>query len=172
MTRAPAGNPVAHQPYPWLVSDLFRWFGLLGLSAAGLAVAWWGASGTARVNGLITWVNVGVVAVVVGGLGNMTWLLQGRRAVAARRRRLLPNVPAATTRTPAAPVPDRDEVRLAVPGTSRHHRAGCAAVAGKAVERMSAAEHERAGRRPCGLCDSSANDVARLAPDAVRAPKR
>ena len=32
------------QPYPWVVPDLFRWFGLLGLSAAGLCVAWWCAS--------------------------------------------------------------------------------------------------------------------------------
>lgn len=138
------------QPYPWLVPDLFRWFGLLLLSLAGLAAAWWGTSGTASTSGQITWLNVGVVAVVVGGLGNMTWLLQGRRALALRRRALLAAVPTAVT--DIATEPDVDGLRYAVPGTTRYHLAGCAALAGKPVESMPTAKHERAGRRPCGLC--------------------
>ena len=145
-------EPPTRQPTPWVVPDLFRWFGLLGIGAAGLVVSWWGVSGTAKLSGLVTWVNVGVVAVVVSGLGNMTWLLQGRRAVAERRRRLL----SASSFAPSTPdllMPYGDDVRVAVPGTTRHHRPGCAAVAGKRVERKSTAQHERAGRRPCGLCD-------------------
>ena len=153
MTRVPVAQPVQRQPYPWVVPDLFRWFGLLGLSAVGLVVAWWGVSGTARVSGMMPWVDVGVGAVVVGGLGNMTWLLQGHRAVAARRRRLLPAAPGPSVRTRVTAVADQDDLRLAVPGTSRHHRPGCVAVAGKPVERMPVAGHERAGRRPCGLCE-------------------
>jgi hypothetical protein len=150
MTRP--GTPTTEQPYPWVVPDLFRWFGLLLLSAAGLAVAWWGISGTARLSTQITWLNVGVVAVVVGGLGNMTWLLQGRRALAIRRRALLASIPVAELRTAPVAYPDDDGVRMAVPGTTRYHRSGCAAIAGKDVKAMSTAKHERAGRRPCGLC--------------------
>lgn len=140
-------SPEPSQPLPWVVPDLLRWFGLLGLSAVGLVVAWWGVSGTARFGSQVTWVNIGVAALVIGGLGNTTWLLQGRRAVALRRRRLLAAVAGS-----APAIADPDETRVAVPGTSRHHRPGCAAVVGKRVERMSAADHERAGRRPCGLC--------------------
>ncbi|MDQ1695412.1 MAG: hypothetical protein QOJ03_765 [Frankiaceae bacterium] len=150
MTRPPAPLP-NQQPYPWLVPDLFRWFGLLGLSLAGVVVAWWCASGTASFGRQLPWLDVGVVAVVIGGLGNMTWLLQGRRALAVRRRGLLSALtaaPEAMTATAAA----TDTERLAVPGTTRHHRAGCPAIAGKAVEAMPATDHERAGRRPCGLC--------------------
>lgn len=143
----------SRQPYPWVVPDLFRWFALLGLSAAGLCVAWWCASGTTQTGRLVTWVNVGVVAVVVGGLGNVTWLLQGRRAVAARQRALTAALAEVVPATVAvAPYPD--EERVAVPGTTRHHRPTCAAVAGKPVERASTVAHERAGRRPCGLCGS------------------
>ena len=148
MSRPGSGGD---QPYPWLVPDLYRWFGLLLLSLAGLVVAWWGASGTTGMNRQITWLNVGVAALVVGGLGNMTWLLQGRRALAIRRRVLLADA-APTPALPSDPYPEQDGVRFAVPGTSRHHRAGCAAIAGKQVESMSAAQHERAGRRACGLC--------------------
>jgi hypothetical protein len=150
MTRPTAPLP-SRQPYPWLVPDLFRWFGLLGLSLTGVVVAWWCASGTASFARQLTWLDVGVAAVVIGGLGNMTWLLQGRRALAVRRRALLSGLPAALQATTAATA-EPDTERLAVPGTTRHHRAGCPAVAGKPVEVMQAIDHERAGRRPCGLC--------------------
>ena len=142
----------AEQPYPWVVPDLYRWFGLLLLSAAGLAVAWWGISGTTRLSSEITWLNVAVTAVVVGGLGNMTWLLQGRRALAIRRRALLERLPVPDLRTPPVAYREPDDARVTVPGTTRHHRPSCPAVAGKPVEAMSVAKHERAGRRPCGLC--------------------
>ena len=144
--------PIAgRQPYPWVVPDLFRWFFLLGLSVVGIVVAWWGVSGTASTGSQITWVNVGGAAVVVGGLGNMSWLLQGRRAVALRRRQLLGGLADVVT-PPAVPVDGAKDMRVAVPGASRYHRPDCAAVEGKQVKEMSVARHERAGRRPCGLC--------------------
>jgi hypothetical protein len=150
MTRPPATTP-PRQPYPWVVPDLFRWFFLLGLSVVGLVVAWWGTSGTAHTATQITWLNVGIAAVVIGGLGNMTWLLQGRRAVALRRRELLATLPSAARQPPASSSAEDNE-RVAAPGTSRYHRSDCAAVVGKTVERMPVSKHERAGRRPCGLC--------------------
>lgn len=152
MTRPVRGD--TEQPYPWVVPDLFRWFGLLLLSATGLVVAWWGASGTARVSGQVAWINVGVAAIVVGGLGNMTWLLQGRRALAIRRRALLTAISASATPTPVYPtdMTSTSEPRVAVRGTTHHHRPDCPAVVGKKVQQVSLAAHERAGRRPCGLC--------------------
>jgi hypothetical protein len=142
----------ARQPYPWVVPDLFRWFFLLGLSAVGIVVAWWGVSGTARTGTQITWLNVGIAAVVIGGLGNMTWLLQGRRAVAIRRQQLVAGLGDVGTPSPGLTLDDAKGARVAVPGASRYHRADCPAVEGKQVRQMSVARHERAGRRPCGLC--------------------
>lgn len=138
------------QPYPWRVEDLLRWYAVLGTSLIGLTVAWWGVSGTVDLARGITWLDVAVVALVVGGLGNTRWLLQGRRAVAARRRDELPDaLELGRTRPwPAA----EDELRVAVPGTTRHHRRGCPAVTGKPGQELAVAEHERAGRTPCGLC--------------------
>ena len=145
-------EPHPDQPYPWLVPDLFRWFGLVLLGAVGLVVAWWGVSGTAKLSTQITWLNVGVAAVVVGGLGNMTWLLQGRRALALRRRAVLAGIPVAALRTSPPAYPESAPTRVAVPGATRYHREGCAAVAGKAAKSMTIDKHERAGRRPCGIC--------------------
>jgi len=149
MTRPTA--PV-RQPFPWDVPDLFRWFALLSLSLVGIVVAWWCASGTATFNRQLTWLNVGVAAVIIGGLGNMTWLLQGRRALALRRRDVLTAIAAAEGTTRPIAVDGDDGKCVAVAGTTRYHRLGCAAIAGKTVRTMSVAKHERAGRRPCGLC--------------------
>lgn len=147
-SRPPAAG---RQPYPWVVPDLFRWFFLLALSAVGIVVAWWGVSGTAHTGPQITWVDVGGGALVLGGLGNMTWLLQGRRAVALRRRELLAGL--TDVAVPTASVgADQEAMRVAVAGAARYHRPDCPAVDGKPVKRMSIARHERAGRRPCGLC--------------------
>ena len=140
------------QPYPWRVEDLLRWYVALGASLAGLAVAWWGISGTLRLSRSITWIDVAVLSLVVSGLGNTRWLLQGRRALAARRRAELPD--AAVLAALLAPVPEVevDDVRVCVDGATRHHAPGCPAVQGKAVRQATADEHERAGRTACGLC--------------------
>jgi len=139
------------QPYPWRVEDLLRWYVALGLSLLGLAVSWWGISGTLRLSRSITWIDVAVLSLVVGGLGNTRWLLQGRRAVAARRRTELPDAAELLGRRRVQPSYD-DDVRLAVAGTRRHHSTACPAVQGKDVEQATSQEHERAGRVPCGLC--------------------
>lgn len=142
----------SRQPYPWLVPDLFRWFFLLGLSIVGIVMSWWAVSGTARTSSQLTWLDVGVAAVILAGLGNMTWLLQGRRAVAVRRREIFAALAGLGSPPDLAATADDDGIRVAVPGTSRHHRPGCPSVQGKPIERMSLAKHERAGRRPCGIC--------------------
>ena len=141
------------QPYPWRVEDLLRWYVALGISLLGLAVSWWGISGTTRLGRSITWIDVAVVALVVGGLGNMRWLLQGRRAVAARRRAELPD--AAELLAVLAPHQQlkTDGTRVAIVGsTTRHHAPSCPAVQGKPVQSGSVDEHEQSGRVACGLC--------------------
>jgi hypothetical protein len=143
-------EPARRQPYPWRVEDLLRWYVAMGLSLLGLAVSWWGISGTLSTSRAVTWIDVAVLALVLGGLGNMRWLLQGRRALALRRREELPDP--ATLRRRALPVDDASPLRVAVVGTTRHHLPGCQAVSGKPVEVLDVAEHERAGRAACGLC--------------------
>src|SRR3954447_20140996 len=137
--RAPAGGrpgtgrvTTPRQPYPWRVEDLLRWYVALGASLLGLAVAWWGISGTTRLSRGITWIDVAVLALVVGGLGNMRWLLQGRRAVAARRRAELPDA-AELRALLVAPPRTVDEARVAIAGATRHHAPTCPAVQGKPV---------------------------------------
>jgi hypothetical protein len=48
--------------------------------------------------------------------------------------------------------PEAVGLRVAVVGSSLHHRADCQAVIGKPVEAAPAEEQELSGRRACGLC--------------------
>ena len=141
------------QPYPWRVEDLLRWYVSLGVSLAGLAVAWWGISDTLRLSRSITWINVAVLALVISGLGNMRWLLQGRRALAARRRTELPDAAELLALLGPHQRPAGDDARAAILGTTtRHHAPSCPAVQGKPVQLASVEEHEQSGRVACGLC--------------------
>jgi hypothetical protein len=139
----------SRQPYPWRVEDLLRWYAVLCLSLLGLAVAWWGISGTVSLSRSITWLDVAVLCLVASGLANTRWLLQGRRALAARRTAELPD---AEELRRLLRRPQTAGLRVAVPASSLHHRPDCQAVVGKAVEAAPGEDHERSGRRACGLC--------------------
>lgn len=116
-----------------------------------LLVSWWGASGTTRLRDQVTWVNVGVAGLIVSGTGIALWLLHGYRAVGERQRLLLAGLE-------TAPPPDTattgegDAALVSGRGMTRYHRTDCPLVAGKPVRRAARHVHERAGRRPCGMC--------------------
>jgi hypothetical protein len=139
----------SRQPYPWRVEDLLRWYAVLALSLLGLAVAWWGISGTVSLSRSITWLDVAVLCLVASGLANTRWLLQGRRALAARRAAELPDVDELRRLLQR---PQAVGLRVAVAGSSLHHQPDCQAVVGKQVDAAPADQQERSGRRACGLC--------------------
>jgi hypothetical protein len=145
---------------PWRLADLAIVYVASFVGFALLAVAWWGASGTAKVSHQVPWVSVGAVALIVLGTGNVFWLLLGRRAVEERRRELLAPFAALAERDTAA---DATEVAVeptrtagpkpvAAPGMGHYHRASCQLVQGKGAKAATPAAHQRAGRQPCGMC--------------------
>ena len=140
------------QPHPWQVAHLLVWYVGAGAGLVVILVAWWGASGTTRVPALVTWVNVGVAGLVVSGLANLVWLLEGRRAVGERRYAVLgdPDVSALTQRPAAGSA--ADEPLVAAGPMTRYHRTGCPAVSGKQVSAAARDDHESVGRSPCGIC--------------------
>jgi hypothetical protein len=71
--------------------------------------------------------------------------------VAARRRHELPTPQQLRALLQPAVV---EEARVAVIGAGRYHRPHCQAVTGKPIVSGVVAEHEEAGRAPCGLCSS------------------
>jgi hypothetical protein len=163
---------------PWKASHLVATVAALGLGAVGVLVSWWAASGTARLSVEIAWMNLGVAALIVIGATTAVWVLAGRRVIGHRQARLAvalegvkerrrPSVPTAGSWEihPASGVAAADAVaqhdRLVwAPGMTRYHREGCQLVQGKQVRVASLGAHEKAGRRPCGMCVSDGRSVS------------
>jgi hypothetical protein len=139
---------------PWGLSDARTTFFTTFGGLAGLVMAWWGASGTGKLDRQVTWMVVGIAAVVVIGVGNFFWLLAGRRAVGVRRGMLLDALDAATP-SPASVLPGvvvagRTTAHVTIAGSSRYHVPSCLLARGKAVAAVDAAATR--DLVPCEMC--------------------
>ncbi|MBW8826039.1 MAG: hypothetical protein JF603_06795 [Acidobacteria bacterium] len=143
----------------WLPGDVALLSSLNLVAAALLVAAAWATTATDDLSLRVAWVNLGVVGLLVAGAGNVLWLLAGRRAIGERRAELLvapsevgadddATAPTRALATMAAP-PDR---LVSVARATLFHRDDCPLVQGKPVTAGIRSRHERAGRRPCGVC--------------------
>jgi hypothetical protein len=150
------------RPLLWGAEDLLRWAITTGLGGIVIAVAWYVAAGEATFAQQVGPLDAAVAGLLLSGVGNLAWLLHGRRALGERRRLLLPDLAEATPdpqpvlvgplSTPAV-ARATDEVFLAGEGMDRFHRPGCALAAGRTGwTTATRRHHEEAGRRPCGVC--------------------
>jgi hypothetical protein len=152
------------RPLLWDAEDLLRWAITTGLGGIVIVVAWYIAAGEATFGQQVGPLDAALAGLLLSGLGNLAWLLHGRRALGERRRLLLPDITEATaatdahatdvgplsTPTTAAAVED---VFLAGEGMERFHRPDCALATGRTGwTTATRREHEGAGRRPCGVC--------------------
>jgi len=163
-----AGAPparAASRTLLWRAEDLIRWGITVGLGGIVIAVAWYVCAGDASFDQQVGPADAAVGGLLLAGIGNAVWLLQGRRALGERRRTLLPDVAAPeptvtrVTDAGAVPMPAPGETTaqaglfVAGAGLERYHRPGCALASGRSDwTGMTRAEHEVAGRRPCGVC--------------------
>ena len=140
---------------PWHIGDRLSvlFLGLIGLG--GIVFSWWMVAGTAETATQQRWIDVGVVALLLATVGDVVYLLAGRRSVRTRQRSLALRI---TRLADAGLLADGDAAEsgtgavVTAPRMSRYHRGDCLLVRGKAVSRGTVAENERAGRRPCGVC--------------------
>ena len=135
--------------HPWRADDVTR--AVLGqlVGAAMMVASWFEASGQVTVRGELTWVNLGLVGLIVCGVSNAVWLLQGRRNVGTARVLLLPG-PA--TPTAAGLLTEGSDVRVTVkaPGATMYHRPDCRLIQGKPT----VARGARNNRVPCQVCQA------------------
>lgn len=115
-----------------------------------LAVAWAGASGREETSDQIAWLNLGIVGVLVPAVTGRLWVLRSRRAVQYRVGAILDAADSVPIDVVAQPL--RPHRLVTAARMSRYHRPECLLVAGKALSDDSLAAHERAGRRPCEMC--------------------
>lgn len=138
----------------WSVGD--RWIAVAAVFIGGAAVltSWLGSSGETTVAAQAAWIDVGVVGMMVAAALTTALIVGGRRAVGRRRVALL------STGGPAHVAGWEDLVAapaahelVATDDMRYYHRPTCELTTGKAVRPSSADAHQRAGRRPCGICE-------------------
>lgn len=161
MNTAPTRTTV-----PWTSSDATTAFVMTMLGAGAVSVAWWGASGTGRLDRQVMWTVVAVLGLIVIGVASFTWLLSGRRAVALRRENLLDDVDRFVSPFGVRTSTSVDGMRfLTIAGSQRYHREGCQLVRGKDAARLPGDGSALDGLRPCEMCEP-ATDTSAPVPDA------
>jgi len=138
----------------WRAEELLRWGLTLALGAIVIGVAWYVCAGEANFSQQVGPLDAAVAGVLLAGVGNVGWLLHGRRALGQRRQALLPDI--VDVRRVSAAVEDHSatsELLVAGEGMERYHRQGCTLTEGRTGwSSATRAEHEAAGRQPCGVC--------------------
>jgi hypothetical protein len=168
---APGGTTVAPQTRRdlWSADEFMRWVLAIGAGGIVIGVSWYVCAGDASFNAQIGPLDAAVAGLVLCGLGNVMWLMRGRRLLGERRRALLPDVVAAVSTgagslrpVSGVPVGAADAEAAAASGESalfvagagmvRFHRPDCALAAGRGWSGLTRAEHAELGRLPCGVC--------------------
>jgi hypothetical protein len=142
----------AYGAEPWTRRDLVQFSVLSAVSLALLAAGWIGAGGEALFEDQTPFLNLAVAGLLVGAAGGALWLVTGLRAVRVRKARVKELITARAGGGAVAGAETASDRLVSGPSMTRYHLAGCSLVAGKDVTAASQAEHERAGRRPCGMC--------------------
>ncbi|HSZ36066.1 MAG TPA: hypothetical protein VK773_03160 [Acidimicrobiales bacterium] len=151
------------RPLLWGAEDLLRWAITTGLGGIVIAVGWYIAAGEATFGQQIGPLDAALAGLLLSGIGNLAWLLHGRRALGERRRLLLPELADATTGVDTragvvSPLSTPTEqasvdVFVAGEGMERFHRPECALASGRSGWMTTTRRgHEDAGRLPCGVC--------------------
>jgi hypothetical protein len=167
---APKGAPrrvaVAGPPVLWSAEDLLRWVITVSIGGVVVVASWYVCAGDTTFSQQIGPTDAALAGLLLAAVGNLVWLLHGRRALGERRRVLLPDVGEATEPSrrrvlqeredlPSVPVGAHNEEVVLVAGEhmERFHRPECPLASGRTGwAAMTRQDHESAGRRPCGVC--------------------
>ncbi|MGQ0629630.1 MAG: hypothetical protein ACT4P1_01210 [Sporichthyaceae bacterium] len=142
-------------PTPWARGDRVVLAVCLAGGLIGLVIGWFGISDTVDLDSQARWLAFGILALIVGGLGMLNWLLSGLRNVTIARRGVLLETDRRHPAPTVAPSPGAEAsggVYGTVAGMRRFHTVDCLMLDGKAADFGDAATHAAAGLRPCGIC--------------------
>jgi hypothetical protein len=145
VARPLAGSPWARRQVGVLVA-------VNGVASILLLIGWGASAREVSLSIVIAWLNLGVGAVVIAAAADVAWLATGRRAVLARRRRIIADAVAVDTPEPSLTAGTTGWVHIA--GASRAHRPDCMLVAGKHAAPVDPAALRAAGLhlRRCEVC--------------------
>lgn len=135
----------------WEPSALGRTTVLIAVGLLVWFVGWYQVAGKANSSEQTGPLNVAVLGVLLAGIGQLCWVLDGRRAVGRRRRELIGEPRIIATASPVERTSEPSTAFL-VGGGRYYHRTDCALATGRELERATRGEHENVGRSACGVC--------------------
>ena len=130
----------------WSKRDAGRLGTLLAIGALLLLIAWYAAAGRDDAGDQLVFVSLGMLGAGVGWVAVGDWVLHGRRAISARRVRLLGDAPPRPTEAAKSPA------LVAGPDGKWFHRSDCLLVDGRGWNASPRPAHEKAGRAACPGC--------------------
>jgi hypothetical protein len=138
---------------PWSAKQRLQLAALLLIGVLGLIAGYVGTSGTLRVSRQVAWVNVAATALLASGAGVVLFLTAARRTIGRRRLSLFGDITVGREEAfdlgPGAGAADL----VSAPTMTKYHRSDCSFVAGKpGLKVATAIDHEKIGKRPCGVC--------------------
>ena len=141
-------------------SGTTSWAVVTALAAFIIVFSWHRASGEGATSDQTAYVNIAVLALILGGLANLVLLLlPARRAVGNRRQSLLRLVPdGGAVRSVASAAGYRGsalgQLLVAGPNLRDFHNHECPMAAGRGWSPASREEHLQHGRIPCRVCQA------------------
>ncbi len=100
----------------------------------------------------VSGINIAIVGAVVANAAGVCLLLAGRRAVTARRVRVLGAVPKVVAAEAEITAFASSNILVGGEGLTHFHRADCDMAVGRDWPAVDRVAHERAGRTACGVC--------------------
>ncbi|WP_019877541.1 hypothetical protein [Sporichthya polymorpha] len=127
--------------------------GIAGLGAVLFVVGTSLVSSETLYDDQVPGINLAIVGVVLANAAGALLLLAGRRAVLARRVRVLGAVPKVVEEVEVVTVvPAASGSLIAGEGLVHFHRADCVMASGRDWPAVDRSVHEGAGRIACGVC--------------------
>ena len=133
---------------PWTTAQVRVVVAADALAAIVVVVAAMAAQDERSLQDQVTWINVGVLGLLMSVLAHGTLLLVARRAIGLRRLQVLPDAAVAAGVPPVV----SDGRWWWLPGTTRAHTAGCQMIAGKPAQEISPTQIRRRRLTRCELC--------------------
>ena len=140
--------PSSTPPRPLLPLALLA--GAAGVAA--MLLGWIEVSATAHVDRQVQWSTLSLIGAVLVCAGAGLTATSGERVFLLHLHRLAAAGVEDAGPAGAIAAAGRTDQLVATATMSRYHRAGCPLAAGKPVVADSRNVHQRAGRKPCGVC--------------------
>jgi hypothetical protein len=137
---------------PWTNDGLLRLLIAQAVALGLIMASWYAVSGAPALAAQMNGLEFGIAGLALSGGANGLWLLHGRRTVGlARVATLSSHISPDESRGSSIDRRHIDVALVAVPGSTRYHRAECPMVAGRTLQPLVETD-AAAAMVPCELC--------------------